>query len=296
MSERIDFIKKITFSGHSGAIYSLQYDGEFIYSASADKYVVRWNLKTGEQDKFAIKLPATPYAIQLIDNHSKLIAGLSNGDIHIFDLDERKEIKFYKLHKKGVFSMAENPSKNQFYIADGEGTLSVWNTQTLELLIQLPFDCGKIRRIIPSEDGSLVYLCCKDGIIRCVETTFFNTTEEFFAHKDGVGTLLEWSSNTLITGGKDAHIKLWNPLSKTCFKSIPAHNYMIYDLIRLNENTIISASRDKTIKIWNAEDLSILQRLDLKKGGHRHSVNCAVKIDDNTFATASDDARIIVWG
>lgn len=291
----MDFTKKLTFSGHSGAIYSLQYDGEFIYSSSADKYVVRWNLKTGEQDKFAIKLPATPYVIQLIDNHSKLIAGLSSGDIHIFDLHDRKEIKFYKLHKKGVFAMAENTSKNQFYIADGEGTLSVWNIQTLELLIQLPFDCGKIRRIIPSENGSLVYLCCKDGIVRCIDTTFFNTTEEFFAHQDGTGTLLEWGSNTLITGGKDAHIKLWDKLSKACFKSIPAHNFMVYDVIRLNENTIISVSRDKTVKIWNAENFTVLQRLDLKKGGHRHSVNCALKIDNNTFATASDDSRVIVW-
>lgn len=295
MSERADFIKKITFSGHSGAIYSLQYDGEFIYSASADKYVVRWNLKTGEQDKFAIKMPATPYAIQLIDKHSKLVAGLSNGDIHIFDLYGRKEIKFYKLHKKGVFSIAENSLKSQLYTADGEGTLSVWNTQTLELLLQLPFDCGKIRRIIPSINGNILYLCCQDGKIRCVDTTYFNLANEFFAHNDGAGILLEIDKNTFITGGKDAHIKLWDAQSNIFFKSIPAHNYMIYDFIRLNETTVVSVSRDKTIKVWNMENFSVLQRLDLKKGGHRHSVNCAVKIDDTTFATASDDARIIVW-
>lgn len=192
--------------------------------------------------------------------------------------------------------MAENLSKNHFYAADGEGTLSIWNTQTLELLIQLPFDCGKIRRIIPSEDGNLIYLCCQDGKFRSIETNYFNLTEEIMAHTDGVGTFLELNNNSFITGGKDAHIKLWNTQTKTCFKSIPAHNYMIYDLIRLNDTVVISVSRDKTIKIWDAENLSILQRLDLKKGGHRHSVNCVVKIDDNTFATASDDARIIVWG
>lgn len=292
----LDFSKQITFEGHSGAVYSIQYDGNYIYSASADKYVVRWNVELGTQDKFAIRLPATPYSILLIDNNTKLIAGLSNGDIHIFDLKERKEIKFYKLHKKGVFAMAENPLKKQFYIADGEGTLSVWNTQTLDLLIHLPFDCGKIRRIIPSQDGSFVYLCCQDGKVRCIETTYFNLTEEFFAHEEGVGTLLDRDENTFITGGKDAHIKLWDKDSTSCLKSIPAHNYMIYDLIRLNNETFVSVSRDKTIKVWDTASLSVIQRLDLKKGGHRHSVNCAVRIDENTFATASDDARIIVWG
>jgi hypothetical protein len=291
----MDFIKTLTFSGHSGAIYSLQYDGEFIYSASADKYVVRWNIKTGEQDKFAIKLPSTPYSILLIDNNTKLISGLSNGDIHIFDIEERKEIKFFKIHKTGIFSMAENPLKNQFYIADGEGTLSIWDTKKMELLIQLPFDCGKIRRITPSKDGSLIYLCCQDGRIRLLEVNYFNLIEEIAAHTDGVGTLLELNDSAFITGGKDAYIKVWDKQTKTSFKSIPAHNYMIYDLIRLNDNTLVSVSRDKTIKMWNLQDFTVLQRLDLKKGGHRHSVNCAVKIDDNTFATASDDARIIVW-
>lgn len=295
MSANVEFSRKLSFEGHSGAVYSLQYDGQFLYSASADKYVVRWNPELEKQDKFAIKLPATPYSILLIDNNTKLIAGLSNGDIHIFDLQERKEIKFYKLHKNGVFAMAENAIKNQFYITDGEGTLSVWDTQTLNLLIQLPFDCGKIRRIIISKDGSTVYLCCQDGKIRCIETTYFNLTEEFFAHEGGVGTLLEWDENTLISGGKDAHIKLWDKSSKTCSKNIPAHNYMIYDLIKLNDKTVVSASRDKTIKIWDARNLSVIQRLDIKKDGHRHSVNCVVKLNENTFATASDDARIIVW-
>lgn len=295
MSGVVDFSKKLVFEGHSGAIYSLQYDGQFIYSASADKYVVRWNLTTGEQDKFAIRLPATPYSIQLIDQHSKLVTGLSNGDIHIFDLAERKELKFYKLHKKGVFALAENPLKQQFYSADGDGTLSVWDVQTLELLIQLPFDCGKIRRIIPSKDGSLVYICCQDGNIRCIDTTYFNLIDVFFAHEGGAGTILE-REHLLITGGKDAHINIQDHISKSVFKRIPAHNYMIYELIQLDDQLIVSVSRDKTIKIWNTADWSVLQRLDLKKGGHRHSVNCAVKINETTFATASDDARIIVWG
>lgn len=57
---------------------------------------------------------------------------------------------------------------------------------------------------------------------------------------------------------------------------------------------IVSASRDKMIKVWT-EDLDPLVRIDLKKGGHRHSVNTLVKIDDSKFASASDDGKIIIW-
>ncbi|MCO5259962.1 MAG: WD40 repeat domain-containing protein [Crocinitomicaceae bacterium] len=295
MADFKKFTKKIAFTEHAAAVYTLQFDGRYIYSGSADKYVVRWDIQTGKQDKFAIQLPLTPYCIQLVDNNTKLAVGLTNGDVHLFDLNERKEIKYIKLHTNGVFSMAENKSKHHLYISDGEGLVSVWNSQKLELLIQLPFDSDKIRKIVVSDDDTLLYLCCKDGFIRIIDTEYFNLKEEFYAHEDGVGTLIEWDKDTLITGGKDAMIRVWDKSTRKQIKALPAHNYMIYSLIKLDNNTLISSSRDKSIKIWNWKDKSVLQKIEYKHGGHRHSVNNLTKLDDHTFVSASDDSNIIVW-
>ena len=41
------FSKLKEISGHAAGIYSLAFDGEFLYSASADQYIARWNLATG---------------------------------------------------------------------------------------------------------------------------------------------------------------------------------------------------------------------------------------------------------
>ena len=75
------FSKKCVLTGHAGAIYSLTFDGGFIYSAAADKYVTRWNLELGTQDKFAIKFSNSPYSICLFSNNSKLAVGLDNGNL-----------------------------------------------------------------------------------------------------------------------------------------------------------------------------------------------------------------------
>ena len=75
---------------------------------------------------------------------------------------------------------------------------------------------------------------------------------------------------------------------------IPAHNYMIYDLQFIGEY-LLSASRDKTIKCWNANDLSILQRLDFKSKGHKHSVNALVILSTDSFVSCSDDRQVISW-
>jgi len=291
-----NFSKKQVFSGHAGAIYSLAFDNEFLYSASADKYVTRWNLELGTQDKFAIKFSNSPYSICLFSNNSKLAVGLDNGNLHFFDLKERKELKFYIQHKTGIFSLLENPAKQQLYSTDSEGNLAVWNTENFDLQLFLPFDCGKIRRMCLDETGSKLFLACQDGYIRMLETEFFNQIGEFFAHENGVTSLAYHAENKqLITGGKDAILRIWNLETMQQIKAIPAHNFVIYDIQFLNPSEFITVSRDKSIKIWSFEKMSVIQRIEFKNGGHIHSVNKIQLLYPTTFATCSDDKKIIVW-
>jgi len=290
------FSKKQVFSDHAGAIYSLAFDNEFLYSASADKYVTRWNLELGTQDKFAIKFSNSPYSICLFSNNSKLAVGLDNGNLHFFDLKERKELKFYIQHKTGIFSLLENPAKQQLYSTDSEGNLAVWNTENFDLQLFLPFDCGKIRRMCLDETGSKLFLACQDGYIRMLETEFFNQIGEFFAHENGVTSIAYHAENKqLITGGKDAILRIWNIETMQQIKAIPAHNFVIYDILFLNPSEFISVSRDKSIKIWSFEKMSVIQRIEFKNGGHIHSVNKIQLLYPPTFATCSDDKKIIVW-
>jgi WD40 repeat protein len=288
------FAKTKESIGHSGQIFSIVFEGDFIYSSSSDKYVTRWDIETGKQDKFAIRFEKSPYSLALISNNEKLAVGLENGDLHIFDLHLKKEIKFYQQHKTAIFYLKENKSKKQFYSSDADGNLAVWNTDSLKLEVLLPFDCGKIRRMSLNSDESLLYLACQDGFVRVLETEFYNLIDEFFSHEGGTTSISldPENENFLFTGGKDAHLKVWNLNSNQCEKSIPAHNYAIYDILFLNKKSFVTLSRDKSIKIWSKEMLSVLQKIDAKSKGHKHSVNSIVKLDDSSFATASDDKTI----
>lgn len=285
----------VTFSGHSGAVYSIDFDGEFIYSGSADKYVVRWNVEDGTQDSFAIKFPFTPYMVKLFNDNSLLAVGLASGDLHIFDLSERKEIKFFQQHRTGIFAIEENQFTHHLYVADADGTVSVWNVKTLDLVIYLPLDAGKIRAIETSADGKLFYVLAQDGNVRVFDAQTFNEIELFHAHQDGATACMELTNDLLLTGGKDAHIKVWDRFTYKVQQSIPAHNYVIYDLLKLNDEVFVSASRDKTIKVWNSQALKVIQRIERKDQGHKHSVNQLVKISENSFASCSDDGTIKVW-
>ncbi|NBR14420.1 MAG: hypothetical protein EBQ94_08380 [Flavobacteriales bacterium] len=292
-----NFTRIIEFSDHSGAVYSIAYDGQFIYSASGDKYVCRWNPITGTQDKFAIKFNNTPYSIQLFNDNSMLAVGLENGDLHFFDLIERVETKFFKQHKSAIFNILENKHTQQLYTTDADGNLAVWSTNDFSLQLLLPFDCGKIRRMAMNQNGSMLYLACQDGNIRVIETEFYNLIDEFLAHKEGVTSLAFHPNNSLLllSGGKDAHLKFWDLSTNSELKSLPAHNFVIYDILFLTNKLFVTASRDKTIKIWDAEMDIVVQRIEAKQRGHRHSVNALIKISDSSFASCSDDKRILFF-
>lgn len=290
------FRKEKEISGHAGAIYTCTSEENSIFTGSGDKYVARWNSETGVQDKFAIQFDESVYAICFLSKRM-LAVGLSNGHLHIFDLEKNAEIKFFTQHTKAIFSIAFNAHKQQFYVADADGNLSIWSSETLSLLLYLPLDAGKIRDIAINQSGENIALACQDGTIRVFECSFFNEIKTLKAHKNGATAVMfhPTQDNQLISGGKDALLKLWDLETEACLKEIPAHNFAIYSIQALNEGqTIVTASRDKTIKIWS-DTLEFQQRLDFKVGGHRHSVNSIRVMDEIRFVSVSDDKKIIVW-
>lgn len=287
--------KKFEIKEHSGAVFSLTKDENYIYSASADKFVTRWNPNTGEQDSFAIKCETSIYKINHLKNKSILVIGTSSGDIHIIDTKIKNEIKFIKYHKVPIFEIQFDEVDNRMYVGDADGNLSVWNTIDWSLLLNLPFECGKIRSILILKKLNKVIFGAQDGKIRVLNNTNFNQEFVFDAHVNGCLTLSysELKKNVLFSAGKDGNIKVW---WLDGFKEVfvfPAHKESIYKLV-VTKNTLISISRDKTSKVWDISNLDFLIKLDRKLGGHSHSVN-DILLFDAYLITAGDDKRIIFW-
>jgi len=290
--------KRRSFQGHNGAIFDLAYDGTFIYSAAADKFVTRWNITTGQQDKFAIRLPESPYSIGIFNSNSILIVGLSNGDIHLFDLNIRKEIRYIKHHKSAVFHICTPPKSPFIFTSDADGNIAVWQASDFKHLIDLPMACGKIRRMHYDHNTAWLWCSCQDGSIKGIDCEYFNTRQDFLAHSNGASSVLLMGTY-LYSGGKDALVKKWqvNEAVPELLLKIPAHHFVVYDIISMggDEEFLISASRDKSIKLWHADTMTFIQKVDQKSGGHRHSVNRLLPIDEQQFVSCSDDKTIILW-
>jgi len=286
------FQKLFEFSDHTGPVYCLTKHNDFLFSSGADKYIVRWNLNNCTQDNFVIRLENSAYSIKHLMNLPYLVIGSSNGDLHVINSLEKKEIKFIQHHKSAIFSIYEIPEKTLLLTGDADGNLCIWKSDNFQLLIQIPLNSGKIRTIKHFQNE--LFIGSKDGVMRIFELDFFNQIEEKIINKDGIQSILK-IDDVIMIGGYDGYLFALESKTKKIISKIPAHRGPIYSLVSFNSDYFISSSRDKSIKIWDKNTLKVIDKKEFKTGGHKNSVNQVLELNKTTFATCSDDSRIILW-
>lgn len=291
--------KLATLTAHSGAIYALapgRVPGT-LFSAGADKVVAEWDLASGNTNPFAIRTEHTVYS--LLNLGQQLVIGTSVGGMHVIDLNARREIRLLKFHDRGIFHLSRHPGQTHVYAACADGSLSVWNAEDWSLVRHLPLSHHKVRRVAVNDEGTLLAAACSDGNVHIMETANYTLIKVIEAHRLSANAALFLPGGLLLTGGKDAYLRLWDgPAGFTLVREIPAHNFAIYDIVSSPAAGVIAtASRDKTVKIWDSADLGHPLRLD-RAGyqGHLHSVNAAIWLkQENILATCSDDRSVILW-
>jgi WD40 repeat protein len=287
--------KLVEIREHSMAVYDLAFDATGkLYSGSADTFIARWNSQTGEQDHFSVKADFPVYSLQLVDG-TTLTVGLSNGNLHVIDTVSKRELRFFTQHRSAIFAQLPLAKKNLHLTGDADGNLAVWNTQDWSLLLFLPLACDKIRAIAANTEQSLVAVGSRDGKVRLFETEFFNEVHSFYAHQDGVHALAFDPNHLelLFSGGKDGYLRVWNVQTQEKINALPAHNFAVYGIaFEPNGYHFVTCSRDKSIKLWERSSLSVIQKIEVKQGGHSHSVNRICWNATGIFS-CGDDRRII---
>jgi 2OG-Fe(II) oxygenase superfamily/WD domain, G-beta repeat len=112
----------------------------------------------------------------------------------------------------------------------------------------------------------------------------------FEGHLGYIWKILKFDANTIISGGRDKGIKIWNKDGELK-QSLNGHNNSIIAIEKISSHCFVSASRDKTIKMWhrdNANEFSLNNTFYL----HEAIVLSLCKLDENLFASSSGDNKI----
>lgn len=115
-----------------------------------------------------------------------------------------------------------------------------------------------------------------------------------FEGQRGVMSLAALSDDTIVSGGYDNIIKLWNRDGK-CIETLIGHDGMeVASLAVLSDDTIVSGNYDDTIKLWNRDETNKMKCITTLKG-HTDDVNSLAVLSDDIIVSASDDRTIKLW-
>jgi WD40 repeat protein len=301
----IDVAHIATLTGHSGCVYAMDkgFSEHTVFTGGSDRYIALWNLETLQAEKFSAVLPAPIYTICHIPEKNILLAGTTTGSIHILDLDKKEEIKILQHHRAPVFDIQYSLKTNSFYTAGGDGNFAVCSLDTLSLLKMKKLSYDKVRSIAFNEANSEIAVALGDSNVLIFDLFTLEYKNDFIAHELAekiVGAnIVRYSPDGkfLLTGGRDAHLKIWKVGSYELVKSIPAHNWAIYDIVFNPDGTLFAtASRDKTVKIWDAKTYQILKRITKENfEAHTHSVNKLIwSRYHNYLVSVGDDKMVMI--
>lgn len=286
--------------GHTGCIYAMD-QGLYtntVFTGGSDNFIVQWDLKGLQGEKFAKAFPGHLYTICHIPEKKLLLAGTTDGNIHIMDLDQKNEIRILKHHKGPVYDIKYSLKTDCFYTAGGDGNLGVCSLNTLSLIKIISLSGQKLRNIDFNYISSEIAIAMGSCEIFILDLFTLRLKYGFVAHRLSANSVcFTPDGKFLLSGGRDAHLNIWKTKDYTLLESIPAHNWAIYDIAFNQDGRLFAtASRDKTIKIWDANTFRLLKRITKDSSmGHTHSVNKLLwSTFNNYLVSVGDDKEVTV--
>src|SRR6266568_4891254 len=139
-----------------------------------------------------------------------------------------------------------------------------------------------------------------EGIRKAIEKLeeqsphILSTTQTLEGHTEAVSSIaISPDGQTLISGGDDNTIKMWNLYTGQLLHTFEGHIEDVSTVaISPDGQTLVSGSWDRTIKIW---DLYAIQLLDTLRGHLRYVLSTAISPNGQILASGSQDTTINLW-
>ncbi len=295
VSFRIEKINE--FKGHKAAIYGLACDvnNNVFYSVAGDGWIVRWSITSESSDGMLIGDSGNKlFSVAFESANQLLVAGDIEGNLYWIDAKENKILSKSAFHKGSIFDL-NFLSTEKLISVSADGYVCLWNTLSRMPEISSKISSQGLRCIKYDKASHKIYIGASDNHIYILDGNTLNIIEIIKnAHANSVFAIEILDNDCIISGGRDAHLNIWNTKTNELKDSFSAHWFTINKIIHLPEfSAFATASRDKTIRIWDSASLDLLKSIDLQKGGHINSVNRLLWIPGPNYLISAGDDRTI---
>ncbi|UZJ51927.1 hypothetical protein CBS101457_001247 [Exobasidium rhododendri] len=253
-----------TLKGHEGSVLSLEYDDEYLFSASSDKTCIVWDLKSIEKGK-------TPVAVNRLRGHAAGILDLAINKEWLITCCKDKTVR--------VYDRTKNCQLTRIYTQHcgpiNAGTLN-YN----------PAD-GKTRAVTASGQGGVQLWDVESGTL----------IRNFESQATGLACV-KFMGNRIVTGSSDTTVRVWDAEAGDCLCVCKGHE----DLVRAigfdpKRNVILSGGYDGKVKLFYVGK-ELHKDANLPTGGSsvRAFLNINAGHEARVFDVQMDLTRILCCG
>jgi WD40 repeat protein len=223
-----------TYSQHSSGVYALEWlDNDTLASASFD--IKLWSPTTG-QTKLTIQTNQWVTSLKLLNNIIHLAAGLQNGDINIYNINDGNLVSSLKGHTSWVYDLVQI-SDELLASSSYDRTVRIWNltTNTCKfILIGHTSSVEGLKQITSNilASGSV------ERTIKLWNITSGQLIRTLTDHTSEIRRSVDLLNNgqTLVSGSYYETIKLWNWSTGECFSTIQTTGSYIHSLAVIQIN------------------------------------------------------------
>lgn len=188
------------------------------------------------------------------------------------------------------------PDGARFVTASWDGRLRIWQTDTGQLLQEIPYGGLYVHAAAFSPDGRLVAAGGNDttGYARLFDAQTGQLVHTLAGHTDAVvHVAFSRDGSRLLTSSYDHSARLWDVSTGRLIRTFLGHTWWVWSAsFSPDESQIVTASQDGAVIVWSAES----GRPRPPFTGHRGPVyTAAFSPDGRQVASAGYDHRVLLW-
>nr|XP_020480680.1 protein FAN [Monopterus albus] len=208
-----------TLMGHDDAVSEMCWFDDRLYTASWDSMVKVWQCATD---------------------------GSSSHKGSQFQLLAELE------HDAGVNAVGLNSVGGLLVSGCKDGTVTIWDTSSYEALKKVSCHTGTIHHTVFSSDSQHVLTVGADSCMKVTDVQTGMVISNVKAEEEQ--RCFCWNGNDVLCGGQSGDLLLWDLLSNTVTKRIPAHTGAV-TAMWMNDlcTTVITGGEDRQMNLWKLE-------------------------------------------
>src|SRR5579883_369393 len=254
---------------------------------------VNFQNTTFDQSVFATSLKSN-YALALSPDGKLLATGDIDGQIHLWQVADGKNLLTFQGHEGVVWTVAFSPSGQTLASCSLDKLVKLWDVQTGDCLKILDQHTDVVWSVAWSPDSQILASSSSDNSIRlwdiclgqCLKVLYGHTSEVFSVTYNPDGC-------TLASGSLDGEIRLWDITQGICIKTLQGHVGRICSVcFSPDGKTLASGGGDRAVRLWDVSQHTCIKIFH----GHQDWVwSVCFSSDGQTIATGSFDSTVRLW-